>query len=265
MSQGLALCIGLNSVDPVHYQGWNGILNACENDAKDISKISPGFKSTIILTKEATRDKVINEIKKAAKELKDGDLFMLYYSGHGGQIPDLDRDEPDCLDETWCLYDGEFPDDELYGLLELFEEGVRILVFSDSCHSGTIIKSKDFHRTEKVKLMPHDAAEVVYMANKDFYDGILKSETSKKRKDADIKASILLISGCQDNQFSSDGAFNSLFTWELKKAWNNGKFEGDYRKFHGKIVKEMPSDQTPNYVTLGKSNDQFERQKPFTI
>ena len=67
---------------------------------------------------------------------------MLSDSGHGGQVPDKNDDEPDAQDETWCLYDGELLDDETYSLLSELSEGVRILVFSDSCHSGTSIKDE---------------------------------------------------------------------------------------------------------------------------
>ena len=57
---------------------------------------------------------------------------MLSYSGHGGQLPDLNDDEPDQEDETWCLYDGQVVDDELSELYSHFKQGVRILVLSDS-------------------------------------------------------------------------------------------------------------------------------------
>ena len=30
---GLSLHVGLNAVDPAHYAGWSGPLNACEADA----------------------------------------------------------------------------------------------------------------------------------------------------------------------------------------------------------------------------------------
>ena len=53
-------------------------------------------------------------MRGAAKALKPGDLFFLTYSGHGGQVPDVTGDEDDKQDETWCLYDGQLIDDELY-------------------------------------------------------------------------------------------------------------------------------------------------------
>ena len=36
MPQGISVHIGLNSVDPRHYEGWAGQLTACEADAKDM-------------------------------------------------------------------------------------------------------------------------------------------------------------------------------------------------------------------------------------
>ena len=99
---------------------------------------SRGFKVTTLLTKEATRERVIKTIRKASRTLKSGDIFMLSYSGHGGQLPDRNEDEADAMDETWCLYDGELVDDEMYSLYGGFALGVRILVFSDSCEYENI-------------------------------------------------------------------------------------------------------------------------------
>ena len=201
---------------------------------------------------------------------------MLTYSGHGGQVPDLNNDEPDAQDETWCLHDGELVDDELYGHLGKFAQGVRILVFSDSCHSGTVVKMAYYQGTTaarssglvaqaiRYRFMPPDVALRTYRANKSFYDKILRDKKIKDAKEA-IKASVLLISGCQDNQLSADGDFNGLFTSQLLRVWKNGAFKGDYRKFHREILRRMPPDQTPNYFRAGLIDKQFEVQTPFTI
>jgi metacaspase-1 len=119
MPKGIALTIGLNAVDPGHYAGWSGELNACEADAEDMASIAKTrhFTVSTLLTKSATRAAVKDGVKKAAAELASGDIFMVSYSGHGGQIPDRNRDEPDAMDETWCLYDGEMLDDELFAYL----------------------------------------------------------------------------------------------------------------------------------------------------
>jgi len=144
VAQGYALAIGLNSVNPAHYGGWSGQLYGCEPDAKDMRKIAAdqGFISTTLLTAQASRPAVLDKLAELAKTLESGDLLVVSYSGHGGQVPDFNGDEADGLDETWCLYDGQLIDDEVYGAWMKFKEGVRILVFCDSCHSGTAIKAK---------------------------------------------------------------------------------------------------------------------------
>jgi len=278
MTRGFALTIGLNSVNPKHYAGWSGKLNACEADAKDMADIvkSKKFSVKTLLTKAATRAKVVGEISRAARMLKAGDIFMLSYSGHGGQLPDLNSDEPDAQDETWCLYDGELVDDELYAQLGKFCAGVRILVFSDSCHSGTVVKLAYYQGTRaapgsgsrrqgtRYRFMPADVALRTYRANRGFYDNVLKG-TGLRRAEKAVRASVLLISGCQDNQLSSDGDFNGLFTGQLLRVWKKGAFKGDYRKFHASIVRRMPPDQTPHYYRVGRINLKFEAQRPFTI
>ena len=141
----LSLHIGLNSVNPEHYEGWSGPLAACEFDANDMRDLAQarGIKASVLLTRDATRARTLAGIRAAAKALKAGDLFFLSYSGHGGQVEDVSgEDETDKLDETWCLFDGQLIDDELYFELTKFKKGVRIIVLSDSCHSGTVTRAR---------------------------------------------------------------------------------------------------------------------------
>lgn len=280
MPVGYSLNIGLNSVNPIHYQGWSGVLNACEADAEDMSAISKakGFKTKTLLTKAATKARVTDEILKLAKKLKAGDLLFLTYSGHGGQLPDLNADEPDNQDETWCLFDAQVADDELYSLYGEFAEGVRILIFSDSCHSGSVAKLAFYQGTTqfrsanlnlntkdvRYRFMPPDVALRTYRENKAAYDKVLNNPQLKDSAGS-VKASILLLSGCQDNQLSLDGDFNGLFTANLLRVWNNGLFKKGYKAFHKQIKNRMPPDQTPNYFFTGAANPDFEGQTPFTV
>lgn len=279
MAIGLALTIGLNSVDPSHYGGWSGPLNACEADAEDMAALakSQGFGVKALLTKEGTRGNVSAEMSRAAKELGPADIFVLTYSGHGGQLPDLNGDEySDAQDETWCLYDGELTDDELNAHLAGFKPGVRVVVLSDSCHSGSVVKLAYYNgalpqsapesRSRQVayRFMPSPIALRTYRDNRKFYDTILKDPKIAKAAKA-VKAYVLLISGCQDNQLSADGDFNGLFTAQLLRVWNEGAFKGSYRTFHRSILRLMPPDQTPNFFRTGRRNLRFEAQRPFRI
>jgi hypothetical protein len=210
----------------------------------------------------------LSDLKAAAQQLKKNDIFFLTYSGHGGQVPNTGNDfEPDGFDETWCLYDGELIDDELYAAFNKFAAGVRIFVLSDSCHSGTVLREAHFAALRVIpprpRMMPRDVAMRVYMEHEKFYDNLQPRGATDLREA--MRATGVLISGCQDNQTSSDGDRNGLFTQTLLAVWRNGKFTGDYHGFHKAIVKLMPPVQTPNYFTIGPANHAFEKQKPFTV
>lgn len=269
--QGLALHIGLNLVDPGHYGGWDGALAACEFDARDMRDIAQAqrFQSTTLLTAAATVAAVTAGISQAARELKRGDIFLLTYSGHGGQVPDRNGDErdPGRQDETWVLWDRQFVDDELWMLWKKFRAGVRILVLSDSCHSGTVTRvaprPDQGRKPSRVRLLPPQHAAKVYRAHAEEYDAIQRAVQASEV--ATVSASVLLISGCQDNQLSSDGDRNGLFTGILRKVWKKGAYKGGYRAFRDEIARKMPAEQTPNYLVVGRANASFEGQKPFCI
>lgn len=75
--QAQSLHIGLNEVSAAAYSGWSGPLAACEFDANDMAAIAKlkGMKSTVLLTKKATRANVLTTVRRAAKTLVAGDLF----------------------------------------------------------------------------------------------------------------------------------------------------------------------------------------------
>jgi hypothetical protein len=290
-ARGLALHIGLNSVSGAHYEGWTGPLAACEFDAKDMAALATGrgCKATVLLTKNATRAKVLAGLRGAAKTLVKGDFFLLSFSGHGGQVPDVSGEEADKLDETWCLWDGQLIDDELYLELGQFATGVRILVLSDSCHSGTVVRagppSAGAPPQMRSKMMPPSVASRTYEAHKSFYDK-LQQDVAKASAgtvvDPDealagvavstrltklakrFRPRAILISGCQDNQSSYDGDHNGAFTARLLTVWNRGNFDGNYVGFHAHIKAGMPAIQTPNLYTMGPVVG-FLKQKPFTV
>lgn len=286
MAQGISLHIGLNSVDPGHYQGWNGELKACEFDAKDMTKIAAAnkFSSNQLLTANATSNNMIKAMRDASRKLKTGDIFFLTYSGHGGQVPDTNGDEIDGKDETWVLYDRQLVDDELYSLFGQFEPGVRIFMLSDSCHSGTVARAvyenlstalstgdlRTFRENSELtasvgprfRTVPEDILQKTYNKNKKLYDDI--QHYSPDGDKLTVGASVILISGCQDSQLSSDGDKNGLFTETFLKVWNKGKFNS-YKSLYSQISKQMPPWQSPNYYKVGAPSLTFERQKPLAV
>jgi hypothetical protein len=267
---GLSIHIGLNHVDPKHYEGWNGELASCVADARDMCALArkEGFDtSPPLLNEQATAKAVTAALRAAAKALVKGDLLLLTYSGHGGQVTDTNGDEEgDMLDETWLLFDRQLVDDELYDLWGEFRAGVRILVTSDSCHSGTVSRAAPppfAAAGPRVRAMPRSVGIAVERAHRGLYRAVQDAHPGSET--ARVRASVLLISGCMDNQLSTDGAKNGAFTERLKKVWNGGRFNGSYRRFRDSIRAGMPPTQCPNYCIVGTPSRAFEAQKPFTI
>ncbi len=280
--KGISLHLGLNRVDPVHYAGWKGELVACENDARDMETIarSQGFVAQSLLTKAATSTALLGVIEKAARELIEDDVFLLTYSGHGGQVNDVNNDEPDGLDETWVLYDRELVDDELYAMWSRFRPGLRVVVLSDSCQSGTMTKTMFLNpasylpRLEarvrasagenlRPKFLPPDVQAKIYKERATLYDDIRKK--TPRREKVNVESSVVLISACQDNQVAMDGTNNGLFTETLLKVWNQGRFTGGYHHFRNEIAAFLPPTQSPKYTIVGRRERVFEHQRPFSI
>jgi hypothetical protein len=305
MSRGISLHIGLNRVDNSQYPGYIiPDLAGCINDANSMRNIAQqsGFSSTEqLLDGQATAMNVLQKINDAATQLCSGDIFLLTYSGHGSQVPDETGEEEDGMNETWILYDRQLIDNELYTCWNKFAAGVRIFVTSDSCHSGSMVrmlllnymheknpgkrtlrkvfdesdiskfsKQLEEHPSRSVlvgptrKSIPIAAGLQNYVKNKTLYQNI-QFLTKNAKAANEFDASLIYISGCQDNQLSGDGATNGVFTGRLLTVWNNGSFSGHYRTFYDNIIAGMPSDQTPNYMTLGSNLAPFEAQKPFCI
>ncbi|MFM5954477.1 MAG: caspase family protein [Novosphingobium sp.] len=304
MAKGISLHFGLNAVDPAAYQGWSGPLNACEADARDMQALaqSVGYESQLLLTERATRAALTTGIADAAARLASGDIFLLTISSHGGQLPDLSGDEDDSLDETWCLFDGQVIDDEVSLALTALAEGVRVVVVSDSCHSGTMVRTHaaraiygdmlsrqaavaasaiaedgTVRSTAEIfsalaadvpaalpRVMPAEISSRIYFGDKPAFDA-RSANPELKDVAARVKASVILLSGCQDNQLSMDGPFNGAFTARLKTVWNGGGFSGGYDAFVSRIVAGMEPTQTPGIFRIGKREPAFDADRPFTI
>jgi len=321
MANGIALHIGVNRVDPRAYPlrpeysgrhyaivnekkppvsfdgwfnvGWVGPLSTCEMDAAamyDLAK-SQGFNATILSTPEATAENVEEAIRSAGQQLAAGDTFLVSYSGHGAQVDDLSGDEVDGEDETWCLYDRMFLDDEQRELYAEFAEGVKIVVVSDSCHSGSASRSGKSNTYEEHRRYEHGeprkmeerTAVDVYRGRKNDYD---KIQRDLKHPPPKLKASRILFSACQDHETAMGYDDGGAFTVALLKVWDNGNFTGNYGDLARQTRNELQTSynywvdkkggdaskihlQVPNFVRIEGSSpealEEFINQRPFSL
>lgn len=250
------------------------VLEASEYDATDMASVahSQGFRHLTFLSEQATSTALWAALQGPAAHLSAGDMLLLTYSGHGGQLPDKNQDEGDGWDETWCLYDRQLIDDELFAALTRLRQGVRVAVVSDSCHSGTVARLNAVRNSnvrieaeERAKALPTERAFEIYDRHRSLYNELQDSYPSDMR--ANLRCSVILLAACQDWENSYDGRRNGLYTRALKNVWDGGTFTGNYLEFHSAICTSSVLDQRqhPNYMKAGVPNPSFELERPFSV
>ncbi len=293
MAKGISLHVGINEVSPAFPNA--DVLVGCENDARamhDVASDAGFYKHTVLLGPNATYARVEREVKAAAEDLEDGDIFLFTFAGHGSQEPDKSGDEPDLEDETLLLYDLMLIDDVLErDLWPRFKPGVRILMVSDSCHSGTVnsfsgtfVGASESERVvvgdvaasvtagvevfESHVLRPRTISEETRLAHlaahREFYERVLNALPP----DPFVGASVLLLAACGDSQTTPDGNPHGLFTKALLQVWGCGGFKGDYDAFIEAIGKELGGvqpPQTPLVTPSGRDDPVFRGQRPFFV
>jgi hypothetical protein len=218
----LAICVGLTRVDPDAYYGWDGDCPGADADIHRLALMchGAGFDGVSVLFNESARPAYLLPVfEEACVVLEGGDLFSLFFSGHGGSWRDLDGDEEDGRDETLALWDGELVDDKIAEYLQMVPAGVRIWMFTDSCHSATVHRGVERRRTRAKQSRPIKLRE---------------------RSVQGMRASLLHFAGCADDRYSygvpSGGWFTSAFLRTLQRA----RKPLTYREVFDRACKAIP-------------------------
>jgi hypothetical protein len=237
-----------------------------------------GFTSRLLLGPDATRSNLLAAMDGAAAELAADDLLLLTYSGHGASLPDRSGDEPDQRDEAWCLHDGLLIDDEIHYQLCTFAAGVRVLVVSDSCFSGSVTRDDQTKPTTARarrppalrngsastpgRRAPGALMRAVLRANADEYAA--RKTAAAATQALEPAAGIILLAACEDRQTAHDGELHGLFTAALLATWNMGGFAGGHDAFLAAIRTRVEPAQTPTLFRVGAVEPAFLAARPFT-
>jgi hypothetical protein len=249
----LGLCVGVNN-----YPGTHMDLAGCVNDAKDWAAElgARGFEVTQLLDEKATKAALVNAFKSVIGAAGKGDTVVITFSGHGTYVPDLNGDEIDGLDEALCPCDiqtggGALIDDEIHAMFASRKPGVRLVLISDSCHSGTVTRaagadpdSDDLPRARFLPMgnwLPADqlprGASGKPVSSVVVTSGASPFVNSLSRGEGD-----LLLAGCKEgpNNFSYDakikGRPNGAFTYYALKALKTLPPGATYTDWHAAIT-----------------------------
>jgi hypothetical protein len=250
----LALCVGIN------LYGSGSDLSGCVNDCSDWSAAlrECGFEVTKVLDRDATGKNIRAAITELVAKGAPGDLLVSQYSGHGSYTIDTNGDEPDGKDECICPADifskGPIIDDELSTLYSKRKPNVRLVIISDSCHSGSVSRFMPTiaKKGSKVKFLPPASFLSERQINK-LGKGFRWSVPIGRHAG-------LLLSGCSDPEFSYDSAFNGrpngAFTRAALDALKKIPKGSSYQRWLTAYRKILPSQDFPQTPVLYGSSTQ---------
>lgn len=252
-----ALCIGIND-----YPGTDSDLAGCVNDADDWAAAlgERGFTVSMLKDSAATREAMLSAMREHVEGARRGDVVVVTYSGHGTWVPDQDRDEKDMRDEALCPHDlmtsGAIIDDELFDLFSERERGVRVVLISDSCHSGTVCRfaPRLGDRPGQVRFLPPET----FLRNEE--QVALARRASAAASMSRSRQSALLLAGCRDTEYSYDASFssrpNGAFTYVALRTLQELNRTATYREWMARIRQQLPSASYPQTPQLDGSSTQ---------
>ncbi len=223
-----ALLVGINKYRPA----LNCDLRGCCNDVANLRAVlidKLGWNSDnirVLLDERATKQNIVDRLLWLVGN--ENSELVFQYSGHGSQVRDRSGDElNDGLDEILCPTDMDFDnpltDDTLDQIFSGISEGSFLTCLIDSCHSGSVTRDINNPTESKPRYLapPRDIQ----------FRSESKELPTKKIGSKSIELNHMLLSGCRDDQTSSDayidGIWQGAFTHNLikhihpAKTWND--------------------------------------------
>jgi hypothetical protein len=200
----------------------------------------------IIKDTEATHSGIERAFEKLIRRVKRNDFVYIFYSGHGSQTTDFNRDEPSGKDQTWVSYGArannwdnaidnyDVLDDEInIWLAKLYKKTDQVVFVSDSCHSATVDRGKKLVRAVKEDKRPHLFA---------------------KRRYQRIIHRGIRIGAAKDNQSAIDfsiqqGIYYGLFNWywlqNLNVAQAGDTWNDVFKRTYAQVTRKRGIAQHP--------------------
>lgn len=214
-----ALVIGIN------YTGTNiNPLRGCINDSINVKKLLDEFGYEVTLMNDRqqgslypTRANILSQITSHINKLASGDIFILYYSGHGALTTDTNGDEISGLDSVIIPIDGTrngfIVDDTIRTVLNTAVVGAKVFAVFDACNSGSVCDLRYNYFDTSYRSNP---------ADKQTDNIITRTPKVINNNYSDTQASIISVSGCRDDELSfetvsNNGIYCGALTYSILK------------------------------------------------
>ncbi len=215
----------------------------------------------VLKDEQATADAILYTLRKyLITDAREGDLRVVYYSGHGNYVRNTAVTDPKDFDETIVPSDHwrgtpDIRDKELSRILAEAGKKVKIVFIADSCHSGSLSRgpggraktalagSADDPNAPKVedKPSPVDPVKAPH--------GVIFLSAARRDQPA------LETEGRSDNVSDPFTGPHGAFTWALKQAFDgygNAPVDIVFQRAAAFLAIDKPA-QVPNIEGLNRS------------
>lgn len=265
------LHVGIND-----YRGSQHDLAGCVNDALDCARLfgrrrkglhrdvidaCPFFgecdSQVVLVDRAATRSRILAELESLLAKLRRGDWGIVTFSGHGTYVKDAGGDEADGYDEALVTADLDaILDDELGVILEKREPGSKLLVVTDSCHSGTATRSIGPRLAgppeSRARFLPPGRIPSERLA------GLRVPRMKRPSRLVDV----IHFGACRDDQFAADAEFGGrprgAFTHYWLDAILSLRPKATFADWEAELAKRLPNrhyDQAPQVNAYKRALD----------
>lgn len=188
-----------------------------------------------LFNEQATKSSVEQQFEELVNSTEPGDRVLIYFSGHGTQVPDTSGDEvDDALDEAFPMYDTVAAQSETYFLDDQIRQylnrlkGRRVTVIFDTCHSGTATRGGIFETDQQTQSnvrarfspFPFSIQQLKNAKQR----GLQRvAETKSSASNADAPDHVVVWSAAAQDQLSwGDDARGGIFTQSIFKQLTSG-------------------------------------------
>ena len=241
-----ALLIGINYISLS-----SGQLNGCINDVNKmkhilINKYNYKSKNIKMLTDHHHEKPTFHNILKELEILMDKAKFcsevFFHYSGHGSFIPDQSNDENDQQDECLIPLDystnGFITDDMIHKLfVEKLVPSCNAIIVIDACHSATCF-------------------DLPYKYDKN------NGEWEKINENVVPNKNIIMLSGCKDNDVSSDAFLGGEYKGALSYALTSVLEENNFKLSWKNVLNDIHTLLEKKHFT---QKPQLSTSQPFDL
>jgi hypothetical protein len=251
-------------------------LYGCVNDAKQMAWVLmdrfdfPRETMTVLLNEQATRGAIRGAMEELADRVRQDDVVVFHFSGHGSQMRDREgdeRDEPDGLDETLLTHDTgrvdhenrDVTDDEIYEwLLRLTAVTPYVTLVCDCCHSGTVSREDKVVRVREVEPDLRPVGELPPSPFRRLRD--LKEKMGAKGPSGWLPPSerYTLIAACRNKEKANEvvfrGSTQGALTYHLVRELREAPAGTTYRELLDPVIRRV-SEEFPQHPQLEGAGD----------